>query len=218
MFFHHIRLAKKSWFGNFINLEKEEQIFVVIKDKPLSSIKADIVHAFLSVSHASYLLEASLTGHFQDSLCRVLLGTVSPPPNASSVDLMYMACWFRLSLDSVFLTVGNTLKGEKIFQPYWQGLQVANARNITADRALCWCGIKMMICCFVKLTLQSPSGHQIWSPTGGYALQHFSRTKILSHICICYFRSPLQCCVAERRVISSGDQRISCCRRGLFTM
>uniref|UniRef100_A0A8C7AKQ7 non-specific serine/threonine protein kinase n=1 Tax=Neovison vison TaxID=452646 RepID=A0A8C7AKQ7_NEOVI len=43
-------LAKKSWFGNFINLEKEEQIFVVIKDKALSSIKADIVHAFLSVS------------------------------------------------------------------------------------------------------------------------------------------------------------------------
>ncbi|KAG8504301.1 Serine/threonine-protein kinase BRSK2, partial [Galemys pyrenaicus] len=42
-------LAKKSWFGNFINLEKEEQIFVVIKDKPLSSIKADIVHAFLSI-------------------------------------------------------------------------------------------------------------------------------------------------------------------------
>lgn len=44
------RLAKKSWFGNFINLEKEEQIFIVIKDKPLSSIKADIVQAFLSVS------------------------------------------------------------------------------------------------------------------------------------------------------------------------
>lgn len=45
-----IRLAKKSWFGNFIGLEKEEQIFVVIRDKPLSSVKADIVHAFLSVS------------------------------------------------------------------------------------------------------------------------------------------------------------------------
>lgn len=44
------RLAKKSWFGNFISLEKEEQIFVVIRDKPLSSVKADIVHAFLSVS------------------------------------------------------------------------------------------------------------------------------------------------------------------------
>lgn len=45
-----VRLAKKSWFGNFIGLEKEEQIFVVIRDKPLSSVKADIVHAFLSVS------------------------------------------------------------------------------------------------------------------------------------------------------------------------
>lgn len=43
------RLAKKSWFGNFISLEKEEQIFIVIRDKPLSSIKADVVQAFLSV-------------------------------------------------------------------------------------------------------------------------------------------------------------------------
>ncbi|XP_051904500.1 serine/threonine-protein kinase BRSK1 isoform X1 [Hippocampus zosterae] len=42
-------LAKRSWFGNFISLEKEEQIFVLIRDKPLSSIKADIVHAFLSI-------------------------------------------------------------------------------------------------------------------------------------------------------------------------
>ncbi|XP_041075104.1 serine/threonine-protein kinase BRSK2 isoform X7 [Polyodon spathula] len=47
-------LAKKSWFGNFINLEKEEQIFVVIKDKPLSSIKADIVQAFLSIPSLSH--------------------------------------------------------------------------------------------------------------------------------------------------------------------
>ncbi|XP_048825699.1 serine/threonine-protein kinase BRSK2 isoform X2 [Brienomyrus brachyistius] len=47
-------LAKRSWFGNFINLEKEEQIFVVIKDKPLSSIKADIVHAFLSIPSLSH--------------------------------------------------------------------------------------------------------------------------------------------------------------------
>lgn len=30
-------------------MDKEEQIFLVLKDKPLSSIKADIVHAFLSV-------------------------------------------------------------------------------------------------------------------------------------------------------------------------
>uniref|UniRef100_A0A3Q3B0T1 Serine/threonine-protein kinase BRSK2-like n=1 Tax=Kryptolebias marmoratus TaxID=37003 RepID=A0A3Q3B0T1_KRYMA len=48
------RLAKKSWFGNFISLEKEEQIFVLIRDKPLSSIKADIVHAFLSIPSLSH--------------------------------------------------------------------------------------------------------------------------------------------------------------------
>ncbi|CAB1323660.1 unnamed protein product, partial [Coregonus sp. 'balchen'] len=47
-------LAKKSWFGNFINLDKEEQIFILIKDKPLSSIKADIVHAFLSIPSLSH--------------------------------------------------------------------------------------------------------------------------------------------------------------------
>uniref|UniRef100_A0A665V910 Si:dkey-16p21.7 n=1 Tax=Echeneis naucrates TaxID=173247 RepID=A0A665V910_ECHNA len=48
------RLAKRSWFGNFISLEKEEQIFVLIRDKPLSSIKADIVHAFLSIPSLSH--------------------------------------------------------------------------------------------------------------------------------------------------------------------
>ncbi|MED6240834.1 Serine/threonine-protein kinase brsk2, partial [Ataeniobius toweri] len=48
------RLAKRSWFGNFISLEKEEQIFVMIRDKPLSSIKADIVHAFLSIPSLSH--------------------------------------------------------------------------------------------------------------------------------------------------------------------
>ncbi|XP_069916235.1 serine/threonine-protein kinase BRSK2 isoform X2 [Oryctolagus cuniculus] len=63
-------LAKKSWFGNFISLEKEEQIFVVIKDKPLSSIKADVVHAFLSIpslghsviSQTSFRAEYKATG------------------------------------------------------------------------------------------------------------------------------------------------------------
>ncbi|XP_059387720.1 serine/threonine-protein kinase BRSK2-like isoform X2 [Carassius carassius] len=47
-------LAKRSWFGNFISLEKEEQISVVIRDKPFSGIKADIVHAFLSIPSLSH--------------------------------------------------------------------------------------------------------------------------------------------------------------------
>uniref|UniRef100_A0A2K6M179 BR serine/threonine kinase 2 n=1 Tax=Rhinopithecus bieti TaxID=61621 RepID=A0A2K6M179_RHIBE len=69
-------LAKKSWFGNFISLEKEEQIFVVIKDKPLSSIKADIVHAFLSVRSQPHATVSSprrasgpSTGHGGPAVC-----------------------------------------------------------------------------------------------------------------------------------------------------
>ncbi|XP_075890500.1 serine/threonine-protein kinase BRSK2 isoform X4 [Nelusetta ayraudi] len=54
-------LAKKSWFGNFIGLEKEEQIFVVIRDKPLSSVKADIVHAFLSIPSLSHSVISQTT-------------------------------------------------------------------------------------------------------------------------------------------------------------
>ncbi|KAI1884787.1 hypothetical protein AGOR_G00230100 [Albula goreensis] len=54
-------LAKRSWFGNFISLEKEEQIFVVIRDKPLSSIKADIVHAFLSIPSLSHSVISQTT-------------------------------------------------------------------------------------------------------------------------------------------------------------
>lgn len=63
------RLAKRSWFGNFISLEKEEQIFVLIRDKPLSSIKADIVHAFLSVSTVglgeTLIISSNNTGKMQ---------------------------------------------------------------------------------------------------------------------------------------------------------
>uniref|UniRef100_A0A673WNE4 Uncharacterized protein n=1 Tax=Salmo trutta TaxID=8032 RepID=A0A673WNE4_SALTR len=61
-------LAKKSWFGNFISLEKEEQIFVVIRDKPLSSVKADIVHAFLSIPSLSHsvISQTSFRARVQD--------------------------------------------------------------------------------------------------------------------------------------------------------
>ncbi|KAM8836469.1 serine/threonine-protein kinase BRSK2 isoform 11-T12 [Spinachia spinachia] len=62
-------LAKKSWFGNFIGLEKEEQIFVVIRDKPLSSVKADIVHAFLSIPALSHsvLSQTSFRAEYKSS-------------------------------------------------------------------------------------------------------------------------------------------------------
>ncbi|XP_056153105.1 serine/threonine-protein kinase BRSK1-like [Lampris incognitus] len=62
-------LAKRSWFGNFISLEKEEQIFVVIRDKPLSSVKADIVHAFLSIPSLSHsvLSQTSFRAEYRTS-------------------------------------------------------------------------------------------------------------------------------------------------------
>ena len=44
------RMSKKSWFGALMGNEREEHHFVMVRDKPLSEIKADLIHAFLSVS------------------------------------------------------------------------------------------------------------------------------------------------------------------------
>lgn len=80
-------LAKKSWFGNFINLEKEEQIFIVIKDKPLSSIKADIVHAFLSIPSLSHsvISQTSFRAEYKSSAGP----TVFQKPVKFQVDITY---------------------------------------------------------------------------------------------------------------------------------
>lgn len=52
-------MSKRSWFGALMGSEKEEHYFVMIKDKPLSQIKADLVHAFLCVSCSCFLLPVS---------------------------------------------------------------------------------------------------------------------------------------------------------------
>ena len=49
-------LTKRSWFGSLMGTEREEHHFVMIKDKNLSQIKADIVHAFLCVSISYFKL------------------------------------------------------------------------------------------------------------------------------------------------------------------
>lgn len=46
-------LTKKSWFGNLIATEKDETFTILVKGKPLSTVKAHLIHAFLSVSEAS---------------------------------------------------------------------------------------------------------------------------------------------------------------------
>lgn len=43
-------LTKKSWFGSLMTSEKDETFTVLVKGKPLASVKADLIHAFLSVS------------------------------------------------------------------------------------------------------------------------------------------------------------------------
>ncbi|XP_068446697.1 serine/threonine-protein kinase BRSK2-like [Clinocottus analis] len=80
-------LAKKSWFGNFINLEKEEQIFIVIRDKPLNSIKADIVHAFLSIPSLSHsvISQTSFRAEYKSSAGP----TVFQKPVKFQVDITY---------------------------------------------------------------------------------------------------------------------------------
>ena len=45
-------LTKRSWFGSLMSTEKDETYTVVVKGKALASIKADLIHAFLSVRNS----------------------------------------------------------------------------------------------------------------------------------------------------------------------
>ena len=43
-------LTKRSWFGTLMGSERDETYTILVKGKPLASVKADLIHAFLSVS------------------------------------------------------------------------------------------------------------------------------------------------------------------------
>jgi len=43
-------LTKRSWFGNLITTEKDETFTILVKGKPIATVKAHLIHAFLSVS------------------------------------------------------------------------------------------------------------------------------------------------------------------------
>ncbi|KAJ7391065.1 Serine/threonine-protein kinase brsk1 [Desmophyllum pertusum] len=52
-------IVKRSWFGHLMlghqNLHpKHEPFFIITREKPFSTVKADVVHAFLSVSHLTH--------------------------------------------------------------------------------------------------------------------------------------------------------------------
>ncbi|MPC24511.1 Serine/threonine-protein kinase BRSK2 [Portunus trituberculatus] len=41
-------LTKKSWFGSLMSTERDETYTILVKDKALATVKADLIHAFLS--------------------------------------------------------------------------------------------------------------------------------------------------------------------------
>ncbi|XP_037031794.1 serine/threonine-protein kinase BRSK2 isoform X1 [Bradysia coprophila] len=47
-------LTKRSWFGNLMTTEKDETFTVLVKGKPLSTVKAHLIHAFLSMAELSH--------------------------------------------------------------------------------------------------------------------------------------------------------------------
>ncbi|XP_051545260.1 serine/threonine-protein kinase BRSK2-like isoform X3 [Myxocyprinus asiaticus] len=102
-------LAKKSWFGNFINLEKEEQIFIVIKDKPLSSIKADIVHAFLSIPSLSHSVVSQTS--FRAEYKSTAGPTVFQKPVKFQVDITYTESTAATKENGIYSVTFTLLSG-----------------------------------------------------------------------------------------------------------
>uniref|UniRef100_A0A674N1E1 BR serine/threonine kinase 2 n=1 Tax=Takifugu rubripes TaxID=31033 RepID=A0A674N1E1_TAKRU len=102
-------LAKKSWFGNFINLEKEEQIFIVIKDKPLSSIKADIVHAFLSIPSLSHSVISQTS--FRAEYKSTAGPTVFQKPVKFQVDITYTESTAATKENGIYSVTFTLLSG-----------------------------------------------------------------------------------------------------------
>uniref|UniRef100_A0A3B3DBD2 BR serine/threonine kinase 2b n=1 Tax=Oryzias melastigma TaxID=30732 RepID=A0A3B3DBD2_ORYME len=103
------RLAKKSWFGNFINLEKEEQIFIVIRDKPLSSIKADIVHAFLSIPSLSHSVISQTS--FRAEYKSTAGPTVFQKPVKFQVDITYTESTSATKENGIYSVTFTLLSG-----------------------------------------------------------------------------------------------------------
>ncbi|XP_023727635.1 serine/threonine-protein kinase BRSK2-like [Cryptotermes secundus] len=52
-------LTKKSWFGSLMTTEKDETFTILVKGKPLATVKADLIHAFLSVDVSTITKQAS---------------------------------------------------------------------------------------------------------------------------------------------------------------
>lgn len=54
-------MTKRSWFGALMGTEREEHHFVIVREKALSQVKADLVHAFLSTPDMSHSVVSTTT-------------------------------------------------------------------------------------------------------------------------------------------------------------
>ncbi|XP_050426449.1 serine/threonine-protein kinase BRSK2 isoform X2 [Adelges cooleyi] len=58
-------ITKKSWFGSLLASEKDESFTILMTGKPLSIIKADLIHALLSIAELSHTLINSVSFHVE---------------------------------------------------------------------------------------------------------------------------------------------------------
>ncbi|RZF48750.1 hypothetical protein LSTR_LSTR013834 [Laodelphax striatellus] len=54
-------LTKKSWFGSLMTSEKDETFTILVSGKPLASVKADLIHAFLSIAELSHSVSSAMS-------------------------------------------------------------------------------------------------------------------------------------------------------------
>lgn len=62
-------LTKRSWFGSLMSGEKDETFTVLVKGKPLAMVKADLIHAFLSVRNIKQDRHLSFDLNFFPKYC-----------------------------------------------------------------------------------------------------------------------------------------------------
>ena len=72
-------LTKRSWFGSLMSTDRDETYTIIVKEKPLASIKADLIQAFLSVRYilVHFFKETVLprwltNAYVKSSICKVM--------------------------------------------------------------------------------------------------------------------------------------------------
>ena len=189
MFCHHFRLTKRSWFGALMgSTEKEEHHFVMIKDRALSQIKADLVHAFLCVRIATRFLSCwhlvsigilimmkyykwlYMFGAFWKWVClRTRLHQASTSTLRRDNSVMMLAILFPLkAMESLENGLQPNLEQLHCFQ--WEQLASSKScRSVEADawckRALSWNLKKYLNTVLSGLLQTSDLSHSVISPT-----------------------------------------------------